>query len=249
MSLRTFAAACACAAGLTAMAASWPALALLVRPIVVEMSTIGADSNASIEVVNDRNVPVTVELTVDKLSVPERGAVETSADSGDDFLIFPPQAIIAPGARQNFRVRWVGEPEIDKTRLFMFTTSELPVAIPEGTTGVQLYYAVQSVVAVSAPNAKSDVSVRSVDRDENGEEKGVLVTFVNDGDKHAFVSAAQLELRAGSAWKKAVTEQELGAAFGLGLVPAKGTRTMFLPVENVPADGALSWAYTATAAR
>lgn len=248
MSLRTLVAALACASAMTAIASPWPAFALLVKPIVLEMTTTGSDANSTIEVVNDRNTPVTVELTVEKLKVPERGAVETEADAGDDFLIFPPQAIIAPGGRQNFRVRWVGEPALDQTRLFMFTTSELPVEIPEGTTGVQLYYAVQSVVAVSTADAKADVSIRQVERSENGDQKGVLVSFANQGSKHAFISAAQIELRSG-AWRRTVSEQELGSAFGLGLVPPKGSRTMFLPVEDVPADGAIAWTYTPTAPR
>lgn len=248
MSLRTWLAALAGAGALTAVVMAWPAVALLVRPIIVEMSTVGSDANTTIEVVNDRNTPVTVELTVAKLTVPERGAVETEADEGDDFLIFPPQAIIAPGGRQNFRVRWVGDPQIDQTQLFMFTTSELPVDIPEGTTGVQLYYAVQSVVAVSPPGAKAEVTVSRVERSQNGDEQGLLVSFANLGAKHAFISNAQLELRAGG-WRKVFTEQELSGAFGLGLVPAAGSRTMFLPVEDVPAEGVFNWTYTPTAPR
>lgn len=248
MSLRTWFAAVGCASALAAIAAAWPALALLVKPIVIEMTTAGAGANATVEVVNDRNTPVTVELTVEKLNVPERGAVETEADAGDDFLIFPPQAIIAPGGRQNFRVRWVGDPQIAKTQLFMFTTSELPVEIAEGTTGVQLYYAVQSVVAVSPPGAKAEVSISQVERSQNGEEKGVLVSFANQGAKHAFISGAQIELRSG-AWRKILTDQDLSAAFGLGLVPAAGSRTMFMPVADVPADGVITWTYTPTAPR
>lgn len=246
MSLRYIAAAFASASALTALVLAWPAVALLVKPIVIEMSTSGSAANAMVEVVNDRNTPVTVELTVDKLKVPESGVVETEADSGEEFLIFPPQAIIAPGGRQNFRVRWVGDPDLDQTRLYMFTTSELPVQIPDGTTGVQLYYAVQSVVAVSPPGARAEVEVRDVQRLRKDDADGVLVTFSNMGTKHAFVSSAQMELRSGG-WRKTVSEQELGAAFGLGLVPPDGVRSMFLPVDGLPSDGAITWTYTQTA--
>lgn len=248
MSLRTWFAAVGCASALAAIAAAWPALALLVKPIVIEMTTAGTGANTTVEVVNDRKTPVTVELTVAKLNVPERGAVETEADAGDDFLIFPPQAIIAPGGRQNFRVRWVGDPQITKTQLFMFTTSELPVEIAEGTTGVQLYYAIQSVVAVSPPGAKAEVSISQVERSQNGEEKGVLVSFANQGAKHAFISSAQIELRSGS-WGKTLTDQDLSGAFGLGLVPAGASRTMFIPVADVPTEGVITWTYTPTAPR
>lgn len=236
--------------GMIAVALPFTAKALLVQPIVVEMLSIGTGASAAIEVVNDRNTPVTVEVTTEKLNVPERGAVTTEPDDGADFLIFPPQAVVPAGGRQVFRVRWVGDPEFDKTKLYMFSTSELPVGLPGGTTGVEIYYAVQSIVSVSPPNARPDISVPTIDRytDEAGG-TGVLVTFRNDGNAHAYVGTGQLELTTIGGWSQTLTPDAVGAALGLGLIPPSASRTMFIPVEGVPADGTISATFTAQSPR
>ena len=94
---------------LAALLPATPSFALLVQPIVIDMSTNGARSNAALTVVNDRRTPETVEITVGKLTLPERGAPQITEDKGDDFLVFPPRATIAPGKTQVFRIRWIGE--------------------------------------------------------------------------------------------------------------------------------------------
>ena len=50
-----------------------PAYALLVRPVVVELTSTGNGASSSLEVVNDRNIAMTVEVKVQTLTVPEKG--------------------------------------------------------------------------------------------------------------------------------------------------------------------------------
>lgn len=219
-----------------------PALALLVRPILINMTTSGIRSNAQIEVVNDRNRPVTVEVRVNTLALPERGDPKLTPDNGDDFLIFPQIAQIGAGQRQVFRVRWIGNAAIPESKLFMFSTSELPVATGDqgNTAAVQVLYAIQSVVAVAPPSAKPDIDVASVRRAKNPEGvAGVEVVFENKGAAHGFVNNARMDVKAGG-WSSTLGQAEVGQAFGLGVVPANARRAMFLPVPNLPATGDVS---------
>lgn len=225
------------------LAAPLPVLALLVRPVLMNLTSSGSGANGSFEVVNDRNRPITVEISVNRLTVPERGQVVVTPDEGADFQIFPPIANIPAGGRQIFRIRWIGEPNIPESRLFMFSTTELPVSDTGGAgAGVQIYYAINSVVAVRAPTARPDISITSVERATNSEgTPGVDITFENRGPSHGFVANAELEIEAdGSAWSHTLRPADLNNAFGLGLLPANGRRIMFLALDDVPAQGTLS---------
>jgi P pilus assembly chaperone PapD len=232
----------ACFSVLLALLFAVPALALMVRPVVVELSSSGGGANGSLEVVNDRNRPVTVEVKVQKLTLPQRGDPVLTPDSGADFLIFPPIASIKPGARQVLRVRYIGPPDIPATRLYMFATSELPVA-PDPTekrAQVQVLYSINSVVAVTPPEAKPDIKIAAVERAKNAKgEPGLYVMFENDGAAHGFVGNGTLELTSG-AWHKEFGQKQVGEAFGLGLVPAQAKRDMFIPIADVPATGSIS---------
>jgi fimbrial chaperone protein len=225
------------------MAAPLPVLALLVRPVLMNLTSSGAGANGSFEVVNDRNRPITVEISVNRLTVPERGQVVVTPDEGSDFQIFPPIARIPAGGRQIFRVRWIGEPNIPESRLFMFSTTELPVSeAGGGPTGVQIYYAINSVVAVRAPTARPDISISSVERATNSEgHPGVDITFENHGPAHGFVANAELEISAeGGGWSHTLRPADLNTAFGIGLLPPNGRRIMFLALDDVPAQGTLT---------
>lgn len=243
-SLKTRTAAFA-AAAVVAVAAT-PALALLVQPILIKLNTSGAGSSAAIEVVNDRNRPVTVEIGVEQLLIPERGAATRAPDSGDEFQIFPPQAVVPAGGRQVFRVRWVGEPVIDKGKLYMFSTAELPVELEEGRTGVSLYYAVESVVAVSPTGGRPEISVSKVERATNAQGvAGLEVTFVNDGPAVGYANEATMRLSIpGSDWSMTLNSSELNNAFGLGIVPAAQNRVMFFAPADVPAEGEIVAQFT-----
>lgn len=231
-----------------AVVPTFPALALLVRPILINMTANGAGSTSQIEVINDRNRPIAVEVAVNGLALPERGDPVVTSDKGDEFVIFPQIARIAPGQRQIFRVRWVGDPNLAESKLFMFATSELPVEIGDrgNTAAVQVLYAIQSVVAVAPVRARSAVSLASVRRATGkGGAKGLEFTFANAGAAHGFVTNARLEIKAGE-WSKTLGPPELNNGFGLGVVPANARRVMFLAVPDLPDNGDVSASFELT---
>jgi P pilus assembly chaperone PapD len=240
------------AAMLTLLAPA-PAAAILVQPIQIRMTSSGPESSAAITVINDRNRPDTVEISVSKLALAQQGAPNITKDNGDQFLIFPPVATIEPGKTQIFRIRWVGEPVLPEAQSYMFTTAELPVN-QEKSTGVQLVYAIQSLVTVTSPGLSSAVAVDAAVRTEKtdtteakgqaadkskGPVPGLMVTFENSGNDVAFLSdySAKLEITAPGAWSRDLTNDDVSNFAGLGLIEPNSKRDIFIPVADLPASG------------
>ena len=231
--------------------ASVPALALLVRPIVIELTSMGSQSSSQIEVVNDRNRAVAVEIRAKRLVLPEKGPAQTAEAADGDFLIFPTIANIPPGGRQVFRIRYVGEPAIGQSQLYMFSSSELPVEVDPsaGKAQIQMLYSIGSIVAVRPEKGKPDIKVAAVERATNDKGvAGVYVTFQNDGPAHGYVAETNLDLNSDAGWSKRLGPRDMSASVGLGLVPANAKRSIFVAVPDVPAEGALTASVRAASA-
>lgn len=227
--------------------ASVPALSLLVRPILIDMKASGSGSNSSFEVVNDRNRPIAVEIAVQNLIVPERGAISLTPNDGANFQIFPPIASIPAGKKQVFRVKWIGAPDLAKSELYMFSTSELPVKREaDDVTSVQVLYAINSVVAVAPTNVKPEISIADVERVTSKDGKvGVEITFANSSKSHGYVSSSEINLSIpGSDWTAKLDEGSIGKSFGLGLIPPNAKRVMFVALDGVPPAGEIAAEYT-----
>ena len=238
----------ATAASAAALTATTPAFALLVQPVVIRMDSSGAHASAAITVINDRNTPDTVEISLAKLSLPQKGAPVLTPDKGDDFLIFPPIATVAPGKTQVFRIRWVGEPVLAQALTYMFTTSEVPVDQAKGS-GVQLVYAIQSLVTVTSSNLKADVEAVAATRavhafpGNDGKpartEAGLNVTFANTGEDVALLSdyVIKLEIAGAHPWSTTIASSDVSKYVGLGLLAPDSKRELFMSVPDVPASG------------
>lgn len=227
-----------------------PAWALLVQPVVIDLKTSGEHTSAALTITNDRNRPDTIEITVSKLTLPEKGAPVLTPDKGDNFLIFPPAFTIQPGKTQVVRIRWVGEPILNRSEIYMFSTSEIPVDKIQGS-GVQLLYSIQSVVTVTSPALKPDVHVASVARDsqalpaQQGQpaqtQNGVTIVFQNDGTAIDYVSRYRITLTVPGSpeWSKTLETTDVSKAVGLGLLAPNSKRDLFFPMPDVPATGTI----------
>jgi fimbrial chaperone protein len=223
------------------LAAPVPVLGLLVRPILIDMKASGSGTNSSFEVVNDRNRTIAVEVSVQTLNIPERGETSLTPSDGAEFQIFPPIASIPAGKKQVFRVKWIGSPNLQQSKLYTFLTAELPVKreASDDNSTVQVLYAINSVVAVAPANKRPDLSIETIERTTSKDGKpGVEILFKNDSAAHGYVGNTEIELTAaGSDWKANVNDSKTGKVFGLGLIPPNAKRYMFVPLESVPPTG------------
>ena len=139
------------------------ALALNVQPLAVDMVSVGSRAHATIQVVNDGAAPMPVELTFHRLDISVDGkTVESPA--GDEFLTFPPQAVVAAGSTQTFRIQWVGEPNIQKSQSYMFSVNQLPVKRKDNESGVQVVFNFGVIVSVAPAGGQSGMKLVSAER-------------------------------------------------------------------------------------
>jgi fimbrial chaperone protein len=151
-------------AGATAIVAISAAHAMRVSPMVVEMTTRGAGATARVEVQNLNPGTLPFETRVTQINYDDKGNMtETPADG--DFLVFPPQGVLPPGARQVIRLQWVGAGDMPASRGYYLSVNQLPVALaPEqASTGaqVQVVYHMKALITVAPPNAVPKVEVVS----------------------------------------------------------------------------------------
>lgn len=253
------------AVSILTMVVAGGAWAMRVSPMVAELTTSGAGSSARIEVGNVGSAALPFETAITRLTFTEDGEiVETPAD--EDFLVFPPQGVVAVGGRQMVRVQWVGAPDLDVSQAYYLSVRQLPIAQEPvtsesgGAIAVTVLYNMKALLVVAPPGAEPDVKVVStrpavietpaVPASEGVEAKpaifepGVEVTVSNDGKRYALMSGASWLIEGtskdGAPYRQqALAGNELSAVIGVGyLAPAGGRRTFVLPTGGVELDPA-----------
>jgi fimbrial chaperone protein len=226
---------------LALIAGGMVAYAMTVQPVVVELQTSGRGMSQTVSVENTFTNPLPVELRVEDLTFGNDGLTGTGQDSGD-LLVFPPQAIIQPGQTQTFRIQYVGESTIARSKHFYVTVAQLPVQLPEGESAIQILYNFRILTSVAPPNSAPAVRVTAADvaRDAAGA-PAPAVTFTNDSVMHGFLSQGRLRIvqRDGSGrevFRRVIPGPELQQTIGLGLVGAGQTRRVVIPIA-LPAEG------------
>lgn len=249
------------AAGLVFVSAG--AWAMRVSPMVAEMTTTGAGSAARIEVGNVGSAAMPFETTITRMELDENGQiVETPAD--EEFLVFPPQGLVAVGGRQVMRVQWVGATDIDRSQAFYLSVKQLPVPTeakpPEddgGSVAVTVLYTMKALLVVAPPGAEPKVEVISArpirvtapaveaaaaeQGVEAPTEPGVEVVVANTGKRYALMAGATWVIEAvakdGTPYRKELNSEDLSAIVGVGYVPpVDGRRTFKVPTGGVDLD-------------
>jgi fimbrial chaperone protein len=165
-------------AALLILAACGPAHAIRVSPMTRDLEPSGQASVTTINVQNTGDTPLTYEVTVFRRTIAVHGYdVHTPAD--DDFMVFPPQGIVRPGATQALRVRYVGPPDLDQSRNYVIMVSQLPVNLTSAEqSGVRFVFSFGVSVSVIPRGARPDLRVLAV-TPQGGDT--VRVRLRNDG--------------------------------------------------------------------
>jgi fimbrial chaperone protein len=210
-------------------AANARASAMSVRPVTLDLSTTG-NNIGQISVVNDGATPLPVEVLVSRMELNEAGEM-TTRPAGDDFSIFPPQALVPPGASQNFRLQWVGDPQMQQSQSYVFSVNQVPVRLPKIKSGVQVVFNFATIVNVapSGGRAALDLVSTGIGKDDKGKPHPAL-TVKNPGNVHAKLTDATIKV-SGGAWSETLRPEQLRQAMGLGLVQPGKTRRFLLPLD------------------
>lgn len=235
--------------GVLWMAAAAPAAALTVSPIVIDLTPFGRGGAATVTVNNGLPDTVTLELSVVEAELTTDGLRPTERSS-DDLLAFPATAIIEPGKTQAFRIQWVGEPKLERSRHYFVKIAQLPVKLPDQGSVLQVLYAFNVAVSVAASVGESNISVTGVRTIARADGQPIpVVAFKNDGATYGYVSGGKLRIEKKDAsgkslLRKIYSGQEILDQIGLGLVGAGANRELTIPLPLPEADGVLEAEFT-----
>lgn len=209
--------------------ASSEAQALSVSPTHIELTSAGRGGRSQIVVKNDNRTPMPVEVSIERFTLDENGERQ-SVEAGEDFLVFPIQAIIPAGGTQVFRIQWVGEPMLDESQSFIVTIAQIPVRLPKGRSGVQVAVSFGALVNVAPPRGQPqlDLIAATVVTDRSGR-RFPMLTVQNPSRVHALLTKSTLQL-GGEDWSMTILPGELQQMIGIGLVQPGKRRKFVLPV-------------------
>lgn len=224
--------------------------AMRVSPMIVEMSTVGSDAVARIEVQNLNAGRLPFETRITRLSFDANG-VPTETPGDADFIVFPPQGMLPQGARQVVRLQWVGGADIPTSQAYYLSVNQLPIPTEPGVGGqaaqVQVVYHMKALVVVAPPGAEPNVETTSVRQiayqppaAKQGDAlppkvPGLEISMRNTGRRHAMMSALKWVLDGkgtdGKPQRILISQEDLNRGIGSGYVAGGGgVRTFQLPI-------------------
>ena len=217
------------------------AQAMTVQPVVIDLQTAGRQMSQTITVENTFATPLPVELTVQELDLTTEGVKQTGKDPGD-LLVFPPQTIIAPGQTQTFRVQYVGDPALAKSKHYYVTVAQLPIKLPEGQSAIQILYNFQVLISVGPLGVKPKIEVQSAETTTAGGKTFATVTMVNQSPAHGYLSNGHLRVvekdKSGKQiFSKTLSGAEIQQTMGFGLIGGGQTRRVAVPLVLPSAEG------------
>jgi len=214
---------------------------MTVQPVVLDLTTAGRGMSQVVTVQNTFTNPLPVEMRIEGLTFDEKGAHGDGKDPGD-LLVFPPTALIQPGQTQTFRVQYVGDPALAKSKHYYVTVAQLPVKLPEGQSAIQILYNFQVLVSVAPTGVKPDLHVTGAEIGHNAQGKPIpIITVVNDSNAHGYLSQGRLRIVEKDAsgkqiFTRTIPGPEIQQTIGFGLVTSGQTRKVTVPVV-LPSDG------------
>ncbi|AQR72840.1 fimbria/pilus periplasmic chaperone [Sphingomonas sp. LM7] len=247
MKRRSFVAALIASA--TVLGISTAVYAMTVQPVVIDLTTSGRGMSQVVTVENSFDKPLPVELRIETLDLTADGVKPTGRDSGE-LAVFPPQALIQPGQRQNFRVQYVGDPALARSKHFFITVAQLPVQTTDTQSNIQLLYNFQVLVSVSPDGAKPALTIASAEIGKDAEGGlAPVITVSNASAAHGYLSRGRVRIvqfatDGREVFRQQITGPDLQQAIGYGLIGGGQTRRMTLPMRLPRADGRIEAQFT-----
>lgn len=227
-----------------------PALASRVTPMIVDLEPNGRNAVARIELTNDaaRDIAYEVQMMLGDIS-PEGELTLTPAD--DQFVVFPPQAIVEGRSQQVFRIQYVGEQALEESKVYYLSIKQIPVAFEPGQNQVQVVVNFNVLVNVVPSGAQPSATLRSVEYVEREKsmkgvaeddipavipiEKGIAIDLANDGTRYFYAGQANWRISArtvdGQPFERSYSGIEMARVIGTGVVAPGKNRFFFIPTD------------------
>ncbi len=174
------------------LALAAPASALDVSPLVHTLSLEPGRSETQLTVSNTSDQPLPVEFTPYHLRM--TGAdLSIGAAADDDLLVFPPAAVLQPGASQIVRVQLDPSLPLVEDRSYIVLVDQVPLGFDSGPgQGVQVLLTFNVVIHVEASDSQPDLVAR---RTRLVKPKTLVATIANRGSGNAFGANMSLSIK------------------------------------------------------
>ena len=180
-----------------------PAQAYDLRPIVLQLSPTGPGTTQSVIITNSHDEPIAIELRAFRREQKPDGT-EDRVPEDEDIIISPPQLVIAPGASQSVRVRWVGNPAPDHELSYRLVSEQLPIKLASEKRGdfsanVSVNYRYEAALYVTPDNAAPSAQIVRAEpvTDQNGMPM-LELEIANSGTRRATLEEPRLKLTSAS---------------------------------------------------
>lgn len=246
-------------AGMAALAAT-PGSASRVSPMIVDIEPVGRNAIARIELTSESSRDIAYEVRMMKGDISPEGVLDlTPAD--DQFIVFPPQAIVEARSQQVFRIQYVGEEALTKSQVYYLSVKQIPVAFEEGENQVQVVVNFNVLVNVVPEGSEPVATVRSagyVEREKQPDdpaapvdpkapreiERGIEVDLGNEGTRYFYAGRSDWKITArtvsGESYESRFTGVEMSKLIGTGVVAPDKNRIFFIPTEEALEPGSVA---------
>lgn len=206
------------------------ASALQMTPLSLVLKPSGGGAKQSVRVTNESNKPIAVQFSVTTRQQINNKEVRKPADN--DFMIYPPQAIIPAKTTQKVRVEWLGAGKLPREQAYRLIAEQVHVSLEKRKqNGISFLMTIENGLYVQPNGSKSNVQVKAVRRHGNQ----LAVTLTNTGTRHQILSFPTLNLQNGGK----VLALKGKSLYGLegNNVLASATKRFMIPLPKGFQDG------------
>jgi fimbrial chaperone protein len=178
-----------------------PSFAFNIVPISRTFTPTGSESTQSYDLISDQPESQAVEMSVVKREMDLDGK-ETYVTADDDFLIYPPQVILKPGATQTVRVTWMGDPNPKQELSYRLVSQQVPInlkkpEVDKPTTPkaqVEILIKYMGSLYIRPADVQPKVVLDSVIAQTDKGKPAIAIILDNQGSGRAFLKTYSLNL-------------------------------------------------------
>ena len=219
-----------------AMFFCWSAAsAQVVQPMRFSLQPSGEDAHKTLTVQNTNDSSLTIEVAASSIGIDDDGK-EILAPADDEFVIFPPTAIIQPGRLQAIRVQYVGEPDIQASQSYRVSIRQVPVdlsGLDQNAVAIAVNF--NTLAHVIPSGAEALPVVERIEEDRSGEFWDI--TIKNKGNRYFSFTKSSFALGDGNGNSMTLEGEGLTDLIGKGMMLPNSTRTFKMqPPEGFAAS-------------
>ena len=210
-------------------------------PILAELQPSGSRAEQTFRLVNRSSTPIAVDAAIRDRTMDDKGR-NLDGEISEDFILVPPQMVVPAQGTQTLRLRWIGEPSVDRERPFRMRVRQIPVDFGEAVEGGRMTMAFSYVanIYVAPPNAQSQLALSSAQPIEREGQKFLEISLVNSGNKRAVLDRASLQVVGGGSQVALEGATPATEPLSTQTILAGETRSFLLPWPDALPFGAVT---------